>query len=280
MKSKLEAKAKDLKISDWGITRARVFDDLCLELKKQGFENAERMSNPFLYMESAKTIIVCLFSYNTKEKGNISKYAFGADYHKVISDKLKKFALPLEQAGYKCRFYTDSWDLNERYLAVEAGLGFIGRNRLFISPKFGSFIFIGVILTDCELDASVHDIGQCINCGRCVSACPGNALKNGFDKNLCVSHITQKKGELNDFEKSLIKKSGYIWGCDICQEVCPYNKNAPCTDIEEFLCERIINLKIDESMSGREFKRKYSERAFSWRGVNPLKRNQKIMENE
>lgn len=280
MKNKLETKAEELKICDWGITRARVFDDLCLELKKQGFENTERMSNPFLYMKNAKTIIVCLFSYNTMEKGNISKYAFGADYHKVISDKLKKFALPLEQAGYECCFYTDSWDLNERYLAVEAGLGFIGRNRLFISPKFGSFVFIGVILTDCELDVSVPSIEQCINCGRCVSACPGNALKNGFDKNLCVSHITQKKGELNDFEKSLIKKSGYIWGCDICQEVCPYNKNAPYTDIEEFLCERIVNLKIDESMSGREFKRKYSDRAFSWRGVNPLKRNQKIMENK
>lgn len=280
MTGKLKQKAEELKISDFGIARARVFDDLCLDLRKKGFENAERMCNPFVYMEDAKSIIVCLFSYNTADRGNISKYAFGKDYHKVICEKLKSFSEPLENAGYKCAVYTDSWDFNERYAAVEAGLGFIGRNRLFISPKLGSFVFIGVVLTDCPLPPSVSTKKTCINCGKCVAACPGNALADGFDKNLCLSHITQKKGELSAFERDLIKKNGFVWGCDICQDVCPYNKNAPLSEIAEFSSDKITHLKIDADMSNREFRRKYSDRAFSWRGIAPLKRNIKIIEEK
>lgn len=280
MINKLNEKAKELKISDWGVVEAKVFDGLCLDLRKKGFENAERMSNPYLYMDDVKSVIVCIFSYNTDRVGNISKYAFGKDYHLVISNKLKKFSAPLEACGYKCNVYADSWDLNERFLAVKAGLGFIGKNRLFISPEFGSFVFIGVVLTDCVLTPSKPCESTCINCGKCVEACPGNALAKDFDKNSCVSHITQKKGELSVFEQNLIKKSGYIWGCDICQDVCPYNKNAPLSEIAEFSYDKITHLEIDENMSNREFKRKYSDRAFSWRGINPLKRNQKIIENE
>ncbi len=280
MKEKLLKKAKELKISDLGVVKARVFDDLCLDLRAEGVESsrAEKMSNPFLYMEDAKSVIVCIFSYNTHEKGNISKYAFGKDYHKVITKKLAELSEPIIDAGFKCKAYTDSWDLNERFLAVRAGLGFIGENRLFISPKFGSFVFIGVILTDCPLEESNPCEKKCLMCGKCVKACPANALSGGFKKERCVSDITQKKGILSEEEEGFIRKSGYIWGCDICQEVCPYNKNVPETDIEEFAEDRIVNLKIDENMPNREFRRKYADRAFSWRGINPLKRNQKIME--
>lgn len=281
MINKLKEKAYELKISDFGTVKARIFDELYLDLLCGGAdsEKAEKMSNPFLYMKDAKTIIVCIFSYNTDGNGNISKYAFGKDYHSVIADKLKKFSVPITEKGYKCEFYADSWDLNERFLAVKAGLGFVGKNHLFISPKFGSFVFIGVILTDCILEETKQNGSECISCGRCIEACPGGAIGSdgGFDAERCISHITQKKGELNEYEEKLIRENGYIWGCDICQNVCPYNQKAPYTEIEEFLNDRIENLLIDENMSNREFRRKYSDRAFSWRGATPIKRNIKII---
>lgn len=282
MIARLNKAAERLKISDWGVVKARVFDDLCLDLRTLGIEKekAERMSNPFLYMEDARSIIVCILSYNSPDAGNISKYAYGSDYHKVILQKLKDFSAPIIESGYKCSYFSDSWDLNERYLAVEAGLGFIGENHMFISPKFGSYVFIGVILTDYPLKPSEPYEGRCLSCGKCISSCPGGALgkDGGFNERKCVSYLTQKKGALSAEEEKLIEKSGYIWGCDICQSVCPYNKSAPYTDIEDFTENKITHLVIDEGMSNREFKRQYSGRAFSWRGKQPLERNQKIME--
>ena len=283
MTDELNQRAELLKISDWGVVKARVFEDLCLDLRADGIEEekAQKMCNPFLYMKNAKSVIVCIFSYNTPEKGNISKYAFGKDYHKVVSEKLREFAAPIVEKGYKCSVYSDSWDLNERYLAVAAGLGFVGDNHLFISPKFGSFVFIGVILTDCRIEKSNQCENKCIGCGKCIEACPGGAISKGgaFKEERCISHISQKKGELTEEETQLILDGGLIWGCDICQNVCPYNKNAPYTQIEEFRDDKITELYIDENMSNREFRKKYADRAFSWRGKQPLERNQKILKN-
>lgn len=271
----LDTLAEELNISDFGVVRARVFDDLCLDLR------AGQRSNPFLIMPTAKSIIVCIFSYNNPHKGSISKYAMGRDYHKVVRDKLSEFAKPLVNSGYQCLTFCDSWDLNERYLAVQAGLGFIGWNRMLIHPIYGSFIFIGAILTDCLLEASTPLGGGCLQCGACVHACPGNALSLGgqFSQMQCLSSITQKKGELSREEVEILKRGGMIWGCDRCQEVCPHNQTAPLTRIQAFTEDLMIDFLPPDTLSARQFKRDYGDRAFAWRGLAPLRRNRRILDS-
>lgn len=284
MIEKLKKTAKKLKISDLGIVRAEVFDSLCRDLHNSNtseFVSAppEERSNPFLLMPNVKSIIVCLFNYNNPEEGNISKYAMGKDYHLVVKKKLECLSEILQEEGYTCMYFSDSWNMNERFLAVTAGLGFIGKNHMFISKKYGSYVFIGAIMTDCELEPSKPTKDLCIGCNECIKNCPGEALaKDGsFHENLCLSYITQKKGELNQEEEMILKKGGSVWGCDMCQSICPYNQNAPFSIIEEFSNDLITLLDVNENISNKEFKRKYKERAFSWRGKFPILRNQKIL---
>ncbi len=284
MLNELKKQARFLKISDLGVVRARVFKDLCLDLSEKNtsefvHESIEERCNPFLIMPEAKSLVVCIFSYNIPQAGEISKYAMGKDYHIVAKEKLKSLAETLTKKGYRAMCFADSWGMNERYLAVSAGLGFIGKNHMFISHKWGSFVFIGVIVTDCEIEESKKLNLKCADCGECIKNCPGNAILddgNFLEKN-CVSFISQKKGDLDEKEKNALLKSKMIWGCDICQNVCPHNKNVPFTQIEEFYENVIENLEFEKDMSNKEFKKLYKDHAFSWRGLAPLLRNKNIL---
>ena len=282
MKELIEAAAREAKISQIGFARAEVFSDLGAVLAESdevpmAEQDIEKRINPFLIMEDAKTVIVLAFSYYTKTKGNISMYARGRDYHKVT----KKLAYPilslLRDRGYKAEFFCDNAKLDERYLERSAGIGFIGKNGFLISPKFGSFVFLAHIVTDCEMEPDKPNTGSCEECGRCIKECPSESLKTG-DYYSCLSYITQKKGELSEKEKELIRKTGTCWGCDICQLVCPHNKDAEQTGISEF-CEDLICSIEKISGSNREFKRKFSDRAFSWRGKGVIERNLNIINN-
>lgn len=226
-----------------------------------------------------KTIIVCLFSYyNGEKRGNISGYAQGKDYHRVAAEKMNSITAYLEKEGFWAESYADTGSLNERMAAQLSGLAFRGKNRMMISDKFGSYFFIGYVLTDCMMAGDAAEDRVCMNCGKCVKACPAKVLGNvDFDEKKCLSYITQKKGELSEDEKELIKKTGFIWGCDICQEVCPHNQGIEITDIDEFKTDLIIDLKLPEGMSNREFKRIYGNRAFAWRGKGVLTRNSEIL---
>ncbi len=283
MKEKLKALATHLGISELGIVKARVFDDYKEILRKRGSvslaePDAEKRTDPFLIMPQAKSIIVCLFSYhaNINAKGNISSYAYGVDYHRVVKQKLEELAKPLIDSGYCAKCYTDTGALSDRHLAFCAGLGFYGKNGMLINEKLGSRFFIGHIITDCPIkeDKPLKNT-ICMGCGKCLKACPSGAIKDNFvfDEKLCASFISQVKGELSAMEQQIIIKSGYIWGCDICQDVCPYNIDLDQTSIGEFKEDLICNLEIDEDMSNREFKKKYKDRAFSWRGKDVLIRN-------
>jgi len=117
-----------------------------------------------------------------------------------------------------------------------------------------------------------------INC-NCIKACPLGAIgEESFDSGLCLSYISQKKGELTELEIDALSGSGMIWGCDICQEVCPCNKELPETNIEDFKNDLITRLTID-NISNREFKEKFGDRAFAWRGKNVILRNQRHIYN-
>lgn len=284
MKELIKQAAVSAGISQTGFLKAGVFDDLGAVLNGQPpvpmtDPDVQKRINPFLIMEDAKTIIACLCSYYCgKRPGNISKYARGIDYHIVMRDKLSRLCSLLAERGFKAQMFSDSGALNDRYIAVRAGLGFIGRNGFLINERFGTYTFIGYIITDCEIEPDEYKKRSCIGCGRCVSACPAGAIGgNGTDGYRCLSYITQKKGSLTDEEAELIRASGCAWGCDVCQDVCPHNENAEYTDITEFRENLIDVLETDGCISNREFKRLYGSRAFAWRGKAPLLRNLEIL---
>lgn len=280
MKNKIIQCALKSGASDIGFLSARTFSELLTPLKADiPFTKTspyERI-NPFSIDKNAKTIIVLLFSYKTDTDGNISSYARGKDYHTVLKDISKPLIALINSLGYNASFFCDNANLNERFLAREAGLGFIGENGFLISPEFGSFVFLAHIITDLEISPDTPNKDFCMACGKCKNACPTKALSTG-DFYSCLSYITQKKGELSKSEANLIKKTRMCWGCDICQKVCPHNENVPTTKIPEFSENLICNLN-DIAMSNKEFKQTYSDRAFSWRGKGVIERNLNIINN-
>jgi len=234
-------------------------------------------------IENGGSILVLIMPYKVSDKQkNISAYAVPQDYHlyfSELSDQLTS-ALTNDFPGYKFFGAADNSPINEVGAAVKAGLGFFGDNGLFISEKYGSYVFIGGIYSNMPADnygisESISSRTECIHCGACSRACPANAIK---DKSLCLSAITQKKGELTESEISLIKESGCAWGCDVCQDVCPHNKNAPDTKIKFFGSNRTpyLTKKAVEEMTDEEF----SSRAYSWRGRKVILRNLEILEED
>ena len=224
--------------------------------------------------ENAKSVIVAAFPYllpkECYEGSNISKYAVPRDYHDYVVPLLSSLCNKLSENFSENKFvpFADNSPIPEVDAACLAGLGVKGLNSLLITEKYGSFVFVGEIVTDMFIEPTGDKIKECEKCGKCVSACPGKAIsEKGIDKEKCLSHITQKKGELREEEINLIKKSGCIWGCDICQNVCPYNKNPATTNIEEFLAGAEPVLDFGTSLEGR---------AFGWRGKATVERNIKL----
>ena len=277
MKSRIIEIARAEKISDIGFCSIADYKEEAKLLKAPAvFSKNESETEVF---ENARTAIVCAFNYYAgEEKGNISRYAQGEDYHITVMQKMQPIVDELEKNGFWAKAFADIGILNERLLTVLSGIAFTGKNRMAISPKFGSYFFVGYILTDCEIDKDKKADKSCGECGKCERACPLGALCEDFCEEKCIAYITQKKGELSKEEEDALINANTVWGCDICQEVCPHNKNIPLTEIEEFKKNRIINLEIDENLSNRQFREIYKNRAFAWRGKGVLLRNQKILQ--
>lgn len=227
--------------------------------------------------------VVMLFPYYSgkDENGNISVYTYSEDYHITVKKYLEKVSEYIENSGdYKTEIYVDVSPYNDVTLAFNAGLGVIGKNRLLINDKYGSLCFIGYVITDMPLEVSTPQEGSCLNCDKCVNSCPTGTLVNG-DFSKCLSEITQKKGELSELEEQTILKNKSAFGCDVCQLVCPMN-NFKITEIAEFKSNLITHIRKSdfENLSNKEFKEKYGNRAFSWRGKKVLIRNLGILENQ
>jgi epoxyqueuosine reductase len=192
-------------------------------------------SDPLRLLPEAKSVLSFSVSYDTRPApefsvgfGKVARYAWGRDYHLILPPRIEHFVgLVKEHFGeFKFRVFTDAVPLLERAFAASAGLGFIGKNTLLIRPKHGSFTLLAELLCDFEVSGFTVDStkSSCGTCHRCIDACPTNAFKSEYvlDAGRCISYLSiEKKGILSIEERKMLGE--WIFGCDICQEVCPFN---------------------------------------------------------
>lgn len=230
--------------------------------------------------QDAASVLVCLFPYYTGEhkERNISRYAMVTDYHMIAGEYLNRFCKALQEVFPQNQFepFTDNSPIREVSAAFHAGLGRRGKNGLILHPKYGSYVFIGEVVTDLVLQPDQPlNPGECIGCRKCQNVCPQGALQSDGSVCLerCRSHITQKKGELTDWEIGQIQDGGLIWGCDICNDVCPMNREAKVlTPVPEFLESTVAVL--DAQIAERLLK----TRAYNYRGKKTILRNIQLLE--
>lgn len=230
-----------------------------------------------------KTLICAAFPYGPERltPGLLSVYARGADYHAVLRARLEPVAQVLAERypGSRFDFYADASPFPEVYAAALAGLGKLGQNGLLLVHGAGSFVFLGFLATDAALPETGGAILPCSGCGACRKACPGGALGQGLDEERCLSAITQKRGQLTPQQAVLVKQGGMLWGCDRCQLVCPENRTRTIPPLPEFLPQSEPT-EPELSLSDRAFRRQFAGRAFTWRGVQPLRRNMEILKED
>ncbi|MBY0357994.1 MAG: tRNA epoxyqueuosine(34) reductase QueG [Candidatus Obscuribacterales bacterium] len=237
-------------------------------------------TSPKLLHPEALSAVVLLASYYTDKPedpgaayGKVARYAVGRDYHEVIPQKLGELKAALEKKLGRPllgKYFTDNVQLYEQALAKRSGLGFSGKNSMLIGPKLmGSYHFIAEFFTDIELDPDEEYKGTCGQCTRCASACPTDAIKPGglIDARLCISFLTiENKGAIPLELRS--KLGDWIFGCDICQEVCPYNQRPPQTKWKEFYPEEgaghYLNLfNLLKIKSNKEFENRFAHTPLS-----------------
>lgn len=264
----IKAKALELGYQDVGITDATIPDEDILAYKnwlKEGFhaklaymENEIRTA-PEKLLPGAKSSILFISYYKQpklpfkKNAGLVSAYARGRKYHNIHHSRLKKFIQWFEQeAGTTqvCKAFSDSTPILEKALAVRAGLGWFGKNTLLIHRKFGTFILLSGILTTIDVQDKVMNmrLPRCGSCTRCLDGCPTGALTKPYllDAAKCLAnHLIESKDPL---PAEIAKKNpGYIFGCDICQDVCPHNIRKPTSECKDFSPESGIGAYLNLS---------------------------------
>ena len=224
-----------------------------------------------------QTVIVCLFPYRVDSDAprNLSRYACVPDYHQVAGAALERAATSLNDVnGFTFTPFVDNSPIPEVYAAALAGLGCIGNNGLLIHPQFGSYVFIGTIVTDAPVDVKEFALQKCIGCDTCLKACPTGALtQKGPDAGRCLSAISQRRGELTAQETTALRENGLLWGCDRCQEVCPLNRTAQCAPFPGF--DTYVPW-LEDIPEGNELKKQ----PYGWRGAAVLHSNQRILNSK
>lgn len=227
--------------------------------------------------KSARSALVCLFPYyvGAYPRRNLSRYAIVDDYHRVAGAMLEQACCALRAAYPQHSFacFIDNSPIREVSAAYRAGLGFIGKNGQLITERYGSYCFIGEIITSLDLPAAVPSAQSCGACRLCTDACPNGAiLEHGvIDLAVCRSHITQKKGLLTEFEQTSITLGGFAWGCDICTDICPHNRAPIFTPIDGFYTGIVHKLTVENCRA------LCAGHAFGWRGAGVLQRNLQLL---
>lgn len=240
--------------------------------------------DPRLLLDGAKSVIMAAFRYPgsqevTGNEGPLrwARYALGKDYHEVVRERLTHTAHQIsETTGAACRVTVDTAPLRERYWAQRAGIGYMGLNGQLIVPGAGSWVVLGGIITTLELQPDKPATGTCLGCMKCVMACPGQALNgNGsVDARRCMSYLTIESRNPDALDGIDLK--GRVYGCDVCQEVCPMNIDVTGNIIDEFTPRKeIIALSRDRiaSMEQADFSRIFSHSAIKRTKLAGLRRN-------
>lgn len=253
------------------------------------------------FLKEYKTIICILLSYpnplfkgpkegfalsEDSSYGKLSASSWGLDYHKVITKILEdmvEYIKTLKKLN-KYHIAVDINPLSEREIAMKAGLGWIGKNSNLINKELGSFVFIGEIYLDFSLPINDAELIKdlCRDCNLCVESCPVNAIDGEnrvINTKLCLSQQTQEKDITDNLVKRKIKETKYLFGCDICQEVCPWNKkNIEFNSLFEPVRDEVyIDLNKLSQESNKSFKEKYGHLSGSWRGKKSWQNNGKII---
>ncbi|HKL37461.1 MAG TPA: tRNA epoxyqueuosine(34) reductase QueG, partial [Bacteroidales bacterium] len=241
----IKSKARNLGFLDCGISRAGLLKDEAENLKQYLHEGRhgdmhymenhfDKRTDPTRLVEGAHSVVSVILPYYPRQQQindtyQISKYAYGRDYHFVMKGLLKELLKFLEQEfdGVNGRAFVDSAPVMDKAWAQKAGLGWIGKNTNLISRKYGSFFYIGELIVDIKLEYDEPIRDYCGNCRQCIDACPTGALTGPYriDASRCISYLTieNKDGIPGDFRETY---KNWIFGCDICQDVCPWNRKA------------------------------------------------------
>ncbi len=292
----IKSEAKKLGFDACGIAKVEYLEEEAVHFKR--WLNC-KMHGDMKYMESyfhkrvdpanlvkgAKSVIAVLLNYYTdkiqKDKNApiISKYAYGKDYHIVIKGRLYQLIKFINNNidNARGRVFVDSAPVLERIWAFRAGLGWIGKNSNLISPVHGSYVFIGVLIIDAELQYDIQTDESCETCDKCITACPTGAIigPKVIDARKCISYLTiEYKGPIP--EKYHDKFNSCIFGCDICQDICPWNTNLKKHNITEFEPDHeLLEMRKDDwyNLKEEHFNKIFKGSVIERLGYSGLKRN-------
>ena len=298
LKQELIEYSKKIGIDKLGITSADSFDELRNRLIQQqelnyqsGFEESdiEKRVRPELLFEKPQSIISIALAYPSKLKdapkskkgerrGIFCRASWGTDYHVLLREKLQLLEAFLKEKvpSALTKSMVDTGELSDRAVAERAGIGWSGKNTSIITPEFGSYVYLGEMITNLPFEPDQPMEDQCGTCNKCVEVCPTGALVQGGQLNsqLCIAYLTQTKGFLPDEFRSKI--GNRIYGCDTCQTICPKNKGIdfhfheemePNPEIAKPLLRPLLTI------SNKDFKENFGPVSGSWRGKKPIQRN-------
>lgn len=298
LKKELINYSRSIGIDKIGFASAEPFLTLKERLKTQqnlgyqsGFEESdiEKRTEPDRLLPEAQSIIAIALAYPSKMKnppkstkedrrGRFCRASWGKDYHHILRERLQMLESFIwdRVPEVEVRSMVDTGELADRAVAERAGIGWSGKNCAIITPEFGSYVYLGEMVTNLPFppDEPIEDL--CGSCNKCVDACPTGALVQGgqLDANKCLAFLTQTKGFLPDENRNQIANN--LYGYDTCQLVCPYNKKMDIHHHPEMEPDpEVVRPKLQPllKMSNREFKKKFGYIAGSWRGKKPIQRN-------
>ncbi|HOV99128.1 MAG TPA: tRNA epoxyqueuosine(34) reductase QueG [Bacteroidota bacterium] len=299
----IKSKAKEIGFSKVGIVRIEPLEiegKRLLEWLERGYHadmewmnrNKEIRINPLANFPTAKSIVCVALDYFTPVEqtddsncAKISRYALGEDYHIIVMEKLQTLFDEIKKLAPSCqgKLYVDTGAVMEKVWAARAGLGWIGKNTNLISKDFGSWLFLGEIILDIELECDVPMKNYCGKCRACIEACPTGAFVDEYvlDANRCISYLTiEHRGEIP--EELGAKFQQWIFGCDVCQNVCPWNRFARPTQERGFYPRnQLINPKITEllSLSEKDFSSLFKNSPVKRAKFQGFRRNLEAIQN-
>ena len=296
----MKAEALSLGFSACGIAKAGPVDAQVAAHYRQWIEqgghadmhylanNLDKRLDPTLLLEGARSIIVVALNYAPArripaDEYQLAVYAYGRDYHDVLKDRIRQLILNSQFSILNSKIATDTVPILERYWAQLAGLGFIGRNHQLIIPQAGSMFFLGEIITTAEFDHYDEPMpNRCGTCRRCIDACPTGALGEVFNSKKCLSYQTiENRGEIDEAAKDKIGNT--IYGCDRCQQACPWNRFASPTDIPELQpSDDLLKMKREDwqHLSVEDYQKLFKGSAVKRAKYDGLMRNIRAAEKE